>query len=673
MWHRGFHPVWAVLLLMCVVLSAPVAYSGSPQTKPLPEDLKLSPAAVLRSRAMAAYARAVYQLQHEAAAGTDAASVAEQLSVFFPALITDAEPLPSDSHSRSPGGPLFGPFRVGAAGSPPILTPAERDLFSACLDDPACKNYLELLVTSLEAHGGARMAVRQLWMLWTLRPEAPLVTMALADLLAQSNDFSGAIRIDQWGLDAGGWTDVGLVRELSGRLWEAGRTDESLAVLRTALRKPAMQKRPEVYAWLMERLILTRTLPQYDGSWWRTRSLLSEAKAAAAKAVTWHELATSATTLTAGDLAELSRQIGVTLEMPSAAFRLLVSARRLAPADAAWFDLAEADIRICTGQRREAAAILGRVEHQLAAVGRRADDSAGSGQRPGREGQDEAVDLFRCNLRLAQLAVGFPDVKTAISSCRRALALQPKNDRLRIFYASMLLAAGQGRSAEAVVLRVRRPALVKEKYVLLALIARSEKKLAAACELFARAEKIWQLEDLGAANADSTDAAGDGEAGTTFVPVVFYTDYSLACEEAGQIELAIRKAKQAFACAPDAAMVQNTLAYLLAEHNRELELAELLARKALETEPQNAAYLDTLAWVLHRRGRQPEALDAIRRAIRHATDAELKDGVLWEHAGDIAAAAGHGGEARKWWGLALKADAAKNAVIRAKLDQLPAR
>ena len=624
------------------------------------------------SRAMAAYARAVYQLQAEAKTGADVPSVAEHLSVLLPVPITDVEPLPFGMHARIPDGPLFGPFRAGAAGSPPVLTPPERDLFSACLDDPAHKDYLELFAAVVGQRRGAREAMRQLWFLWMRHREVPSVTTALADMLVRNGDNSGAIRVDQWGLDASGWTDSGLVREFSGRLWEAGRTDEALKVLRTALLKPALKTGPEVPAWLMERLLMTRTLPQYGGSWWRTRSLLSEAKSAAEETVLRHERANIATALTAGDLAEISQQIGVTLDMPALASRLLVSARRLGPEDVAWFDLAAADIQIRRGQRREAGTLLARVDRQLADLSRRVNHSSGKGQySSGGEERAAAVDPFRGNLRLAQLAIELPDVKIAISACHRALVLQPTNDRLRIFYASILLASGQTKSAETVVVRVRRPALMKEKYVLLAMIARNEKKLDAACALFARVEQIWKLEDPGTPTSD--DAMWEGEVGNTFDPVSFYTDYSLVCEEAGRIELAIRKAKQAFVCAPDAAPVQNTLAYLLADHNRELDLAETLARKALDQEPENAAYLDTLAWVLYRLERKVAALDAIRLAVRHASEAELKDGVLWDHAGDIAAAAGHGDEARGWWERAMKADVAKNAVIRAKIDNLPRR
>ena len=668
MWHRGFHPVWAVLLL-CGMLSV-LAVPAAPPPKPLPEDLKLSPAAVLRSRAMAAYARALYQLRIEAKAGADAPPLAEAVSVFLPVRIGAPPAWPSGLQLRIPAGPLFGPFRAGATDAPPSLTMAERDLLSACLDDPARKDYLELFTGLVEQRRGMREAVRQLWLLWRLRQEAPVVTAALADMLARAGDIPGAIRVDQWGLAACGWTDAGLVRELSARLWEAGRPDESLAVLRTARQKPAMKTVPEVPAWLMERLLQARALPQYGTSWWRRRSLWSEAKSAAAEAVCRHERATAVGTWSPSDLAELSLEIGVTLEMRGAACRLLASARRLAPEDVAWFDLAEADLRFRSGRPREAGALLLQADSRLAEGAPHVQRSSGSGQRHRREGGEELAERFQCNLRLAQLAVTFSDLNTAMSACRRALALQPRNDRLRIFYASILLTSGQPQNAGAVLVRVRASPLMKDKYVLLAMIARSEKKLAAACDLFARVEQLWSAEDPGVPESGPEDAGGGGEGGTTFQPVSFFLDYSLVCEEAGRLELGIRKAKQALAYAPDSAVVQNTLAYLLADHHRELELAELLARKALAQEPQNAAYLDTLAWALHRQGRQKEALDIIRLAVRRASAEELQDGVLWDHAGAIAAAAGRRDEARRWWERALKADPAKSSVIRAKMDGL---
>lgn len=96
----------------------------------------------------------------------------------------------------------------------------------------------------------------------------------------------------------------------------------------------------------------------------------------------------------------------------------------------------------------------------------------------------------------------------------------------------------------------------------------------------------------------------------------------------------------------------NSIGYVSAELNVNLEEAEKLIRQALSVDANNPAYLDSLAWVLFRRGKFDEADAEIRRAIRFARPGQ-EMGVLYWHAGEIAAARGKRDEARRFYLMAL--------------------
>lgn len=110
----------------------------------------------------------------------------------------------------------------------------------------------------------------------------------------------------------------------------------------------------------------------------------------------------------------------------------------------------------------------------------------------------------------------------------------------------------------------------------------------------------------------------------------------------------------------------NYLGYSLAEEGRDLEKALTMIHSALEKEPDNPFFLDSLAWTLHKLGRADEALTAIEQAIAH----KVKDSIIWEHYGDIAAAAGHKAEAQKAYRTALELGPESPAAIKKKLGAL---
>ncbi len=110
----------------------------------------------------------------------------------------------------------------------------------------------------------------------------------------------------------------------------------------------------------------------------------------------------------------------------------------------------------------------------------------------------------------------------------------------------------------------------------------------------------------------------------------------------------------------------NYLGYSLAEEGKDLDKALTMIQTALEKEPDNPFFLDSLAWVFHKLNRSQEALAAIQRAISH----KVKDAIIWEHYGDIAATVGRKAEAAKAYRTALELGSDNPAAVKKKLEAL---
>lgn len=110
----------------------------------------------------------------------------------------------------------------------------------------------------------------------------------------------------------------------------------------------------------------------------------------------------------------------------------------------------------------------------------------------------------------------------------------------------------------------------------------------------------------------------------------------------------------------------NYLGYSLAEEGRDLDRAVTMISTALEKEPDNPFFLDSLAWALFKLNRSQEALTTIQKAIAH----KVRDAIIWEHYGDIAAAAGHKAEASKAYRTALELGSETPDAVRKKLEAL---
>lgn len=98
----------------------------------------------------------------------------------------------------------------------------------------------------------------------------------------------------------------------------------------------------------------------------------------------------------------------------------------------------------------------------------------------------------------------------------------------------------------------------------------------------------------------------------------------------------------------------NMLGYIYANAGIRLDESEELLKKALGVEPDNYAFLDSMAWVLYRKKDFKGAWEYIAKSIEQMKkrNAEV-DGVILDHAGDIAMKLGRKRDAVSYWKASL--------------------
>lgn len=122
---------------------------------------------------------------------------------------------------------------------------------------------------------------------------------------------------------------------------------------------------------------------------------------------------------------------------------------------------------------------------------------------------------------------------------------------------------------------------------------------------------------------------------------------------------------------PDDVSASNDLGYLWIDQGKHLKRGLAMIEKAVAAEPENGAYLDSLGWALYRLNRFDEALQRCEKAVSLEKN---PDGVMLDHLGDAAKAAGQLDKARAAWGRAQQAfekagEPAKVKAVKAKLAE----
>jgi tetratricopeptide (TPR) repeat protein len=141
-------------------------------------------------------------------------------------------------------------------------------------------------------------------------------------------------------------------------------------------------------------------------------------------------------------------------------------------------------------------------------------------------------------------------------------------------------------------------------------------------------------------------------------------DLAFCREQAGQLDSAVRVAREVIRRQPENPQALNFLGYLFADHNRNLEEARQLISKALDKDPENGAYLDSMGWVYYRLGRFADARGELEKAV-----ALTQDPVVHEHLGDVYKGLKLLDLAREQYRRSLASDSL-NDRVRGKLQEI---
>jgi len=253
-------------------------------------------------------------------------------------------------------------------------------------------------------------------------------------------------------------------------------------------------------------------------------------------------------------------------------------------------------------------------------------------------------------VRLGQLLVDLARYKDAITAYEDALKLAPGDVPLRMMLGHLYLAVDQPDKALDIV-RPINDLLPQKKLIESHAFAQMAKTAEAARMLALAEEAALKIKD---------DSIFDKQ---------YYLYYANLCADLGAMDRSLEKGEKALALDPGDPECANFVGYLLADLNRELDRAEKLILQAVKAEPENVAFLDSLAWVYYRQGRWDEALTTIRTAIRLSP--KEPDPVIFDHAGDIAAAKSLWDEAVGYWNAALQNQSKEADKIRAKIKKNP--
>jgi tetratricopeptide (TPR) repeat protein len=124
---------------------------------------------------------------------------------------------------------------------------------------------------------------------------------------------------------------------------------------------------------------------------------------------------------------------------------------------------------------------------------------------------------------------------------------------------------------------------------------------------------------------------------------------SLTAEKMGRIDMMEQDLKRILQRDPNNARALNALGYTLADRTDRYQEAYGYIERAFKQRPDDIAILDSMGWVLYRLGRLDEAQEYLRRAA-----AQIRDGEIAAHLGEVLWAAGKRDEARQIWEEALK-------------------
>lgn len=243
----------------------------------------------------------------------------------------------------------------------------------------------------------------------------------------------------------------------------------------------------------------------------------------------------------------------------------------------------------------------------------------------------------------------------ALQRMRRYLALNPRNDRARLYLADILSAREDYDAAVETLREVAAPAYRLDAEVALAAALAKRDGVDAG---------IRHLRQVATVNVDQAvrlaleeaqlcrdydlplrakAALDEGLARFPAQPDLLYNRGLLAAQ-LNLLALHERDMRALIRLQPDNAHAYNALGYTLADQTARLDEAFKLIDKALNLLPNDPFILDSMGWVHFRLGNNAQAIDYLQRALAAREDAEIA-----AHLGEALWVAGRRDEARAVW------------------------
>lgn len=129
----------------------------------------------------------------------------------------------------------------------------------------------------------------------------------------------------------------------------------------------------------------------------------------------------------------------------------------------------------------------------------------------------------------------------------------------------------------------------------------------------------------------------------------YYFEQGALLERLGRFDQAIQSMKRTLEINPHHSNAHNFIGYIYATQGVELDKALKHLEQALNIQPRNGYFLDSLGWIHHKKGEPEQALLHIKKAMVYAQP----DPVLYDHLGDVYFSMENVTEARKAWKTSL--------------------
>lgn len=271
------------------------------------------------------------------------------------------------------------------------------------------------------------------------------------------------------------------------------------------------------------------------------------------------------------------------------------------------------------------------------------------GDENAKRGYQEIIDTYR-------------DAKQwqkATDEAKEATGKLPKDNELKMVYASQLADMGQADSAvQQVKSLLHGGPEDREVYINLS-------------TMYGRLKR-WPDVDAALDKAEQLSTKQEDKETVEFLRASSY-------ERQKKYDQAEDLFRKILATSPDNAAVLNYLGYMMADRGEKLDEAFSMIKKAVDLEPANGAYLDSLGWAYFKMGKYDLAEDNLIKASQHqmGSDPTVQEhlGDLYQKTGRLKLAAAHWERAVDEWNKTIGPEVDEEALakVQKKLESAKVR